>query len=98
MENQNGFTSFLDGEYESLDYPIFQLNLYLNAYSDAQKPYKIEYNTLLASYHRWKGKDVDEFCLNQTVGHFLANPTIPDSIGVREAFCIEIREFLLGAK
>lgn len=97
MEHQTGITSFLVGEYEGLDYHIFQLNLYLNAYSEAQKPYKIEYTTLLASYHQWKGKDVDEFCLNQTLGYFLSNPTTHDSVGAREAFCIEIREFLLGA-
>lgn len=91
-------TSFLVKEYKNLDYPIFQLNLYLGAYNDEQKPYKIEYNTLLTSYHGWRGKDLDEFCLNQTLGHFLSNPkTTKESPGAREAFCLEIREFLLGA-
>ncbi len=88
-------SSFLASEYENLDYSIFQLNLFLNAYSDGQKPYKIDYNVLLMSYRQWNGSDIDEFCQDQTIGYFLLNPS-NDSAEAREAFCMEIREFLLG--
>ncbi|SNZ00412.1 hypothetical protein [Flagellimonas pacifica] len=87
--------SFLTNEPDNLDYSIFQLNLYLNGYGELHKPYKIDYNTLLMSFHFWKGKDIDEFCQDQTLGYFLLNPTY-DSAEAREAFCIEIREFLMG--
>ncbi len=87
--------SFLTNESENLDYSIFQLNLYLNGYSELEKPYKIDYNTLLMSYHLCRGTDIEEFCLDQTLGYFLLNPA-NDSAEAREAFCIEIREFLLG--
>lgn len=97
MEYDVGIISFLYDEYKDMDYHIFQLNLCLGAYTDEQKPYKIEYNTLLASYAQWRGKNVDEFCLNQTLGHFLSNPTPHNSLGIKEAFSLEIREFLLGA-
>lgn len=88
-------TSFLAHEYENLDYSIFQLNLFLNAYGEVHKPYKIDYNILLMSYHLWKGGDIDEFCQDQTISYFLLNPSY-DSAEAREAFCMEIREFLLG--
>lgn len=87
--------SFITYESGNLDYSILQLNLYLNAYSEGDKPYRIDYNTLLMSYHLWKGKNLDEFCQNQTLGYFLLNPA-NDSAEAREAFCIEIREFLSG--
>lgn len=87
-------SSFLAHEHENLDYSIFQLNLILNAYSERQKPYKIDYNVLLLSYSLWKGGDIDEFCQDQTIGYFLLNPS-NDSAEAREAFCMEIREFLL---
>lgn len=87
--------SFLTNESDNLDYSIFQLNLYLHGYGEVHKPYKIDYNTLLMSYHLWKGKDIDEFCQDQTLGYFLLNPAY-DSAEAREAFCIEIREFLFG--
>ncbi|MEO9513747.1 MAG: hypothetical protein ABJN84_00775 [Flavobacteriaceae bacterium] len=88
-------SSFLTNDYQSLDYSVFLLNLYLNGYDKEDKPYTIEYNTLLMSYHAWKGKDLDEFCQSQTLSYFLLNPR-NDSAEAREAFCIEIREFLLG--
>lgn len=97
MDYETGIISFLYEEYDEMDYHIFHLNLCLGAYNDEQKPYKIEYNTLLASYYQWRGKSVDEFCLNQTLGHFLANSTTTkSSVGFREAFCLEIKDFLLG--
>ncbi|MEX0313671.1 MAG: hypothetical protein AB3N18_05805 [Allomuricauda sp.] len=87
--------SFLTNEPADLDYSIFQLNLYLNGYSDASKPYKIDYHLLLMSYHLWEGKDLEEFCQKQTISYFLMNPS-NDSAEAREAFCLEIREFFLG--
>lgn len=88
-------SSFLADDYRSLDYSVFLLNLYLNGYNTKDKPYSIDYNTLLMSYHAWKGRDLDEFCQSQTLSYFLLNPR-NDSAEAREAFCIEIREFLLG--
>lgn len=88
-------SSFLVDDCKNLDYSIFMLNLYLNGFDKEDKPYKIDYNTLLMSYHMWKGKDLDEFCQSQTLSYFLLNPN-NDSAEAREAFCIEIREFLLG--
>lgn len=87
-------SSFLTDDYKNLDHSIFLLNLYLNGYEEV-KPYKIDYNTVLMSYHMWKGKNLDEFCQSQTLSYFLLNPN-NDSAEAREAFCIEIREFLLG--
>ncbi|SHG20572.1 hypothetical protein [Flagellimonas flava] len=87
--------SFLTYESKSLDYSIFQLNLFLNGYDEVSKPYKIDYNTLLMSYHLSPGRSLDEFCQDQTIGYFLLNPTY-DSAEAREAFCLEIREFLTG--
>lgn len=88
-------SSFLTCEPKSLDYSIFQLNLYLNGYDEAHKPYKIDYNTLLMSYHLCPGKNLDEFCQDQTISYFLLNPAHA-SAEAREAFYIEIREFLAG--
>ncbi len=87
--------SFLTDEHANLDYSIFQLNLILNGYDNADKPYKIDYNVLLMSYHLWDGKDLEEFCQKQTISYFLLNPT-NDSAEAREAFSLEIREFLSG--
>ncbi len=86
--------SFLTNEPANLDYSIFQLNLFLNG-EEPNKPYKIDYHVLLMSYHLWGGRDLDEFCQKQTVSYFLMNPS-NDSAEAREAFCLEIREFLLG--
>ncbi|MEM8999773.1 MAG: hypothetical protein AAGB24_05875 [Bacteroidota bacterium] len=87
--------TFLNEESNDLKSSIFKLNLYLNAYEQENKPYKIDYNTLLLSYHMWKGKDLDEFCQKHTISHFLFNPN-NDSAEAREAFYMEIREFLSG--
>ncbi|MBS9461437.1 hypothetical protein LV716_13750 [Flagellimonas sp. HMM57] len=87
--------SFLTNEYSELDSSVFLLNLYLNGYNASNKPYKIDYNTLLVSYHLWEGSDLDEFCHDQALGYFLFNP-LNDSAEAREAFSIEIREFLSG--
>lgn len=81
--------SFLSTESENLDYSIFKLNLFLNG----DKPYKINYHVLLMSYHFCKGNSLEEFCHEQTVSYFLLNPT-QDSVEAREAFYLEIREFL----
>lgn len=86
--------SFLTNEPANLDYSIFQLNLFLNG-EETSKPYKIDYHVLLMSYHLWGGRNLDEFCQKQTVSYFLMNPS-NDSAEAREAFCLEIREFLLG--
>jgi len=72
---------------------IFMLNLYLNGLD--KKPYTIDYNTLLMSYHLWKGDDIEDFCEKQTISYFLFNP-LNDSAGAREAFYMDIREFLIG--
>nr|WP_299383704.1 hypothetical protein [Allomuricauda sp.] len=86
--------SFLPYEPKTLEYSIFQLNLYLCGYSTSQKPYTIDYHLLLMSYHANRHKDLDEFCQNQTISYFLMHPN-NDSAEAREAFYIEIREFLL---
>ena len=88
-------SSFLTNQPEDLDYSVFQLNLYLNAYADSLKPYKIDYHTILMSYHLWGKRDVEEFCQKQTVSYFLMNPMY-DSPEAREALSLEIREFLTG--
>ncbi|MEM9646992.1 MAG: hypothetical protein AAF969_00820 [Bacteroidota bacterium] len=88
-------SSFLTYESKSLDYSLFQLNLFLNGYDEVSKPYRIDYNTLLMSYHLSPGRNLDEFCEDQTIGYFLLNPA-HDSAEAREAFCLEIREFLTG--
>jgi hypothetical protein len=85
--------TFLSGKEKDFKASIFQLNLYLNGLAENQKPYKIDYHTLLMSYKLWKGKDLDEFCYKQTVSHFLLNPDNACNVA-REAFFIEIREFL----
>ena len=87
--------SFLPMEAKPLEYSLFLLNLYLNGYGEKHKPYKIDYHTLLMSYHLWKNKDLDEFCQNQTLSYFLLHPSA-DSAEAREAFYFEIREFLGG--
>ncbi len=88
-------SSFLYDDKMNLEYSIFCLNLYLNAFSDSDKPYKIDYQTVLTSYYLWKGKNLEEFCQDQTVSYFLMNP-LNDSPEAREAFSLEIREFLSG--
>ena len=86
--------TFLPTEKNTLETSIFYLNFYLNGFIDAeQKPYKIDYHTLLMSYQMWGGKDLDEFCHKQTISHFLFNPN-DASEAAREAFFLEIREFL----
>ena len=87
--------SFLAIETRSLDYSIFLLNLYLNGYGDQHKPYKIDYHILLVSYRMCKHQDLEEFCQDQTLGYFLLHPW-DDSPEAREAFYIEIKEFLDG--
>ncbi len=76
-------------------YSIFKLNIYLNALKDEDKPYIIDYNTLLMSYHMWQGDNLDDFCEKQTISYFLFNPN-HDSAEAREALYLEIREFLGG--
>ena len=88
-------SSFLLDETQNLEYSIFRLNLYLNGYSEAYKPYRIDYNTILTSYYLWGGQNLEEFCQDQTLSYFLMNP-INDSPEAREAFSLEIREFLSG--
>lgn len=88
-------SSFLTNDPNELDYSIFRLNLYLSGYGEAYKPYKIDYQILMISYHLWNGKDLDEFCQEQTISYFLMHPTHA-SPEAREAFCLEIREFLSG--
>lgn len=85
----------LEEENKSLAASIFRLNLYLGGFQESQKPYQIHYNILLMSFHLWKGKDLDEFCHKQTISHFLFNPE-QDSVEAREAYYLEIREFLTG--
>ncbi|WP_435622841.1 hypothetical protein [Flagellimonas sp.] len=88
-------SSFLVDDTLNLDYSIFRLNLYLNGLGDAYKPYKIDYHTVLTSYYLWGGKNLEEFCQDQTVSYFLMNP-MNDSPEAREALSLEIREFLSG--
>lgn len=93
-ERQSHATSFLfNSEFDINKESIFMMNLYLNAVDE--KPYSIDYNTLLMSYHLWKGDDIEDFCENQTISYFLFNPQ-NDSAGAREAFYMDIREFLIG--
>jgi len=88
--------SFLFEEDEKLcKDSLINLNLILNGLANDQKPYQINYNTLLMSYSLWKGKDLDEFCHKQALSYFLFNPQ-NDSAVAREALFIEIREFLIG--
>ena len=88
-------STFSTEEDKSLQRSIFRLNLYLGGFRHNQKPYTIHYNILLMSYHKWNGKDLDEFCHRQTISHFLFNPD-EDSVEAREAYYLEIREFLAG--
>ena len=88
-------SSFLLDEASNLDYSIFRLNLYLNGYGEMYKPYKIDYHTVLTSYYLWGGKNLEEFCQDQSLSHFLLNP-MNDSPEAREALSLEIREFLSG--
>lgn len=74
---------------------LINLNLILNGLADDKKPYQIDYHTLLMSYSLWKGNNLDEFCHKQTLSYFLFNSKY-DSAVAREAFYIEIREFLSG--
>ena len=85
--------TFLNSEKEDFEESIIKLNVYLNETDEKKKPYKIDYQTLLMSYKRWNGKDLDEFCYRQTISNFLLNPN-NDSNVAKEAFFIEIREFL----
>ncbi|UJH67866.1 hypothetical protein [Allomuricauda sp. SCSIO 65647] len=82
-------------EKQDLEQSVFWLNMYLNGFQEAKKPYRIDYNTLLMSYHLWKGDDLDEFCFDQANSYFLFNPEY-DSRAAREALFLEIREFLAG--
>ena len=87
-------SSFLLDSESSLDrQSLYLLNLYLN--TEEAKPYKIDYNTLLMSYHLWKGDKIEDFCEKQTISYFLFNPQ-NDSAEAREAFYMDIREFLVG--
>lgn len=87
-------TSFLLDNDSSIDsQSLYLLNLYLNT-SEA-KPYKIDYNTLLMSYHLWQGDNIEDFCEKQTISYFLFNPQ-NDSAEAREALYMDIREFLIG--
>ncbi|AKA33917.1 MAG: hypothetical protein CMH48_11970 [Muricauda sp.] len=98
MDDRNECPSptFLDfEEKKELDRSVFWLNMYLNGFQPAKKPYKIDYNTLLVSYHLWQGDDLDEFCFDQANSYFLFNPEY-DSRAAREALFLEIREFLSG--
>lgn len=85
----------LSQEDKSLEQLIFRLNLYLGGVCKHQKPYRIDYNILMMSYHLWSGHNLDEFCHKQTISHFLFNPE-DDSVEAREAYYMEIREFLEG--
>ncbi|PRX54241.1 hypothetical protein [Flagellimonas meridianipacifica] len=88
-------SSFLLDETLNFNHSIFRLNLYLSGYSEAYKPYKIDYHTVLTSYYLWGGQNLEEFCQDQTLSYFLLNP-INDSPEAREALSLEIREFLSG--
>jgi len=80
--------SFLFEEDEKLcKDSLINLNLILNGLANDQKPYQINYNTLLMSYSLWKGKDLDEFCHKQALSYFLFNPQ-NDSAVAREALFI----------
>jgi len=93
-ERQSYTSSFLINSEYDIDYQsMFMLNLYLNEID--QKPYTIDYNTLLMSYNLWKGNDVEDFCEKQVISYFLFNPQ-NDSAEAREALYMDIREFLLG--
>lgn len=93
-EIQPHSSSFLFNNEDNIDkHSIYMLNLYLNAFD--KKPYSIDYNTILMSYHLWKGSDIEDFCESQTVSYFLFNPQ-NDSAEAREAFYMDIREFLIG--
>lgn len=97
MKNQiiSESPTFLAQEKGDFESSIYLLNLYLSSFEMKQKPYKIDYHTLLLSYKLWGGTDLDEFCHKQTISHFLFNP-VEDSGAAREAFFIEIREFLFS--
>lgn len=96
MENERpSYTSsfLFDSEY-NIDYKsLFMLNLYLNGTDE--KPYTLDYNTLLMSYNMWEGDDVEHFCEIHTISYFLFNPE-KASAEAREALYMDIREFLLG--
>ncbi|MDT0607031.1 hypothetical protein [Croceitalea rosinachiae] len=93
-ERQPHTSSFLFDSKDAIDeQSIFMLNLYLSAI--AEKPYTIDYNTLLMSFHLWKGSNIEEFCEKHTISYFLFNPQ-NDSAEAREAFFMDIREFLIG--
>lgn len=74
---------------------LIKLNLYLNTTDRNVKPYQIDYNILLLSYHAWNGRSLEEFCEKQTLSYFLFNPQ-NDSAEAREAMYMDIREFLMG--
>ena len=88
--------SFLCNDNNELDASsLIRLNLYLNCTDHSVKPYQIDYNVLLLSYHLWEGKSFEEFCKKQTLSYFLFNPH-HDSAEAREAMYMDIREFLMG--
>lgn len=88
--------TFLDTEEQrEFAHSLFWLNLYLNAFDESKKPYRIDYNTILVSYHQWKGNNLEFFCEDQTVCYFLFNPQ-QDSKAAREALFQELQEFLSG--
>jgi len=89
-------SSFLMNSENELEQSSFlKLSLYLNTPNYASKPYAIDFNTLLMSYHSWKGSDIEEFCEKHTISYFLLNPQ-NDSAEAREALYLDIREFLMG--
>jgi len=87
--------SFLKEDVPNLEYSLFKVNLILNAYGENRKPYTIDYHTLMMSYYLWGGSNLEEFCHKQALSYFLLNP-LYDSAEAREAFSLEIREFLSG--
>ncbi|MET1259901.1 hypothetical protein ABV409_11180 [Flagellimonas sp. DF-77] len=88
--------SFLFDAESALDETsLLKLSLILSGLSSENKPYKIDYTTLLMSYGAWKGQNLDEFCHEQTISYFMFNPS-NDSAEAREALFHEIHEFLSG--
>ncbi|KPM31650.1 Hypothetical protein I595_2145 [Croceitalea dokdonensis DOKDO 023] len=74
---------------------MVSLSILLNTSDATSKPYAIDYNTLLVSYHLWNGNTIEEFCQKQTISYFLFHPE-QDSPVARESFYLDIREFLVG--
>ena len=64
--------SFLFDAESALDETsLLKLSLILSGLSTENKPYKIDYTTLLMSYGAWKGQNLDEFCHEQTISYFM---------------------------